>query len=160
MKFGVRKPSIKKSIKARTTGKVKRAIKQTVNPIYSKKGTGFIKNPEKSIKNSIYHKTTFDIIAPLKKHSSNNFEEHNYTYSSYSNNKVQSPQIYTILENNTVKIGKKTYNKKQIKKYLILYLFLSILYIFIGIYFFPFLIISLFLLYASYSYYKIYKLLK
>ena len=61
MKVGMRKPSLKKSLKARTTGRVKRAVKSTVNPFYGKEGMGFIKNPERSIKNSIYKKTTFSI---------------------------------------------------------------------------------------------------
>lgn len=59
MKIGIRKPSIKKSLKASTTGKLKRSIKSSINPLYGKKGIGFVKNPKKSIKNSIYHKTTF-----------------------------------------------------------------------------------------------------
>ena len=37
MKYGVRKPNVKKSIKARTTGKVKRQVKKAVNPLYGKK---------------------------------------------------------------------------------------------------------------------------
>ena len=37
MKFGIRTPSIKRSIKARTTGRVKRAVKKTVNPFYGKR---------------------------------------------------------------------------------------------------------------------------
>lgn len=37
MKIGVRKPSIKKSVKSRTTGKAKRQIKSTLNPTYGKK---------------------------------------------------------------------------------------------------------------------------
>lgn len=37
MKFGMRKPSIKKSFKARTTSKYKRAFKKSVNPFYGKK---------------------------------------------------------------------------------------------------------------------------
>lgn len=59
MKVGLRKPSLKKSFKARTTGKLKRKIKKTINPFYGKKGVGFIKNPKRSIKNKIYKKTTF-----------------------------------------------------------------------------------------------------
>ena len=59
MKVGIRKPSIKKSFKASTTGKLKRSIKGSINPLYGKKGMGFVKNPKKSIKSSIYHKTTF-----------------------------------------------------------------------------------------------------
>ena len=37
MKVGIRKPSIKKSISARTTGKVKRKLKRVANPFYGKK---------------------------------------------------------------------------------------------------------------------------
>ena len=57
----MRKPSLKKSIKARTTGKLKRKIKKSIIPGYGKKGIGFIKSPKKSIKNKIYKKTTFSI---------------------------------------------------------------------------------------------------
>ncbi len=61
MKIGMRKPSLKKSFKARTTGKLKRKIKKSVNPFYGKKGVGFIKNPKKSVKGKIYRKTTFGL---------------------------------------------------------------------------------------------------
>ena len=37
MKFEMRTPSIKKSIKARTTGKAKRAVKKALIPGYGKK---------------------------------------------------------------------------------------------------------------------------
>lgn len=39
MKIGIRKPSIKKAIKAKTVGKAKRAVKKAVNPVYGKKGS-------------------------------------------------------------------------------------------------------------------------
>ena len=58
MKAGIRKPSIKKSISARTTGKVKRKLKRVANPFYGKKGMGWIKNPKKALSNKIYKKTT------------------------------------------------------------------------------------------------------
>lgn len=61
MKFGMRKPNIKKSIKARTTGQIKRKAKKAINPIYEKKGMGFVKDPKKSIQNKIYKKTTFGL---------------------------------------------------------------------------------------------------
>lgn len=61
MKFGMRKPNVKKSIKARTTGKIKRKTKKAVNPLYGKKGVGVVKNPKKSIYNKVYKKTTFGI---------------------------------------------------------------------------------------------------
>lgn len=66
MKFGARKPSFKKRLKARTSGKIKRKVKKTINPLYGKKGIGFVKNPKRSIKNKIYKKTTFDPIKLLK----------------------------------------------------------------------------------------------
>ncbi len=59
MKFGMRKPSLKKMLKSKTTGKAKRKAKKTLNPLYGKKGIGFAKNPKKSIDNKIYKKTTF-----------------------------------------------------------------------------------------------------
>ncbi|WP_416435277.1 hypothetical protein [Lactococcus lactis] len=61
MKFGVRKPSIKKSFKARTTSKVKRKVKKTVIPAYGKKGVGMIKDPKKSVYNKVYKKTSFSL---------------------------------------------------------------------------------------------------
>lgn len=59
MKIGMRKPNVKKMVKARTTGKIKRKVKKALIPGYGKKGVGFIKSPTKSIKNKIYKKTTF-----------------------------------------------------------------------------------------------------
>lgn len=59
MKFGMRKPSVKRSLKARTTGRVKRSVKRKVVPGYGKKGMGWIKNPKKAAYNKVYKKTTF-----------------------------------------------------------------------------------------------------
>ena len=58
MKIGLRKRNFKKSFKAMTTGRIKRKLKSTVNPLYGKKNMGLLKNPEKAIKNKIYRKTT------------------------------------------------------------------------------------------------------
>lgn len=66
MKFGMRKPSIKKSFKARTTGKLKRRAKKAINPFYGKKGMGLINNPQKAIYNKVYRKTTFEVSDLLK----------------------------------------------------------------------------------------------
>ena len=49
MKFGVRTPSLKKSISARTTGRAKRSIKRALIPGYGKKGRGWITDPKKAI---------------------------------------------------------------------------------------------------------------
>lgn len=59
MKIGMRKPSIKRSLKARTTGKAKRQIKKALIPGYGKKGMGWIKDPKKAAYNKLYNKTTF-----------------------------------------------------------------------------------------------------
>ena len=61
MKMGVRKPSIKRSVKARTTGKLKRNVKKAVNPIYGKKGMGYINDPKKAVYNKVYNKTTIGV---------------------------------------------------------------------------------------------------
>ena len=61
MKFGFRTPSIKRSISARTTGRVKRAIKRAIIPGYGRKGMGLLTNPKKSIYNRVYRKTTFGL---------------------------------------------------------------------------------------------------
>ena len=66
MKVGIRKPSIKKSIKARTTGKLKRAVKKSVNPLYGKKGMGYINNPKKAVYNKVYNKTTVGVSDIIK----------------------------------------------------------------------------------------------
>ena len=62
MKVGMRKPSLKKSFSARTTGRIKREIKKSINPLYNKKGMGWVNDPEKSVYNKVYNKTTFSVI--------------------------------------------------------------------------------------------------
>ena len=62
MKIGFRKPNLKKSIKARTTGKVKRAAKRAVNPLYGKKDMGWVNDPKKAAYNKIYNKTTKSVF--------------------------------------------------------------------------------------------------
>ena len=66
MKYGIRKPSLRKSISARTTGRAKRAVKKALIPGDGKKGTGIIKNPRKALYNKVYHKTTFSIFDLFK----------------------------------------------------------------------------------------------
>lgn len=61
MKFGFRTPSLKKSFKARTTGRAKRAVKKSLIPGYGKKGMGWIKNPKKAAYNKVYNKTSFSL---------------------------------------------------------------------------------------------------
>ncbi|CUP72465.1 hypothetical protein [Clostridium baratii] len=58
MKIGMRTPSIKKSVSARTTGKFNRAVKSSINPLYGKKGMGWINDPKRAAYNKVYNKTT------------------------------------------------------------------------------------------------------
>ena len=62
----IRKPSIKKSFKARTTGRAKRAVKKAIIPGYGKKGMGWVKNPKKAAYNKVYNKTSVSIFDILK----------------------------------------------------------------------------------------------
>lgn len=62
MKVGARTPSVKKSVSARTKGKVTRTVKGSVNPLYGKKGMGYINNPKKAVYNKVYNKTTFSLF--------------------------------------------------------------------------------------------------
>lgn len=61
MKFGLRKPSLKRKIKARTTAKWKRQAKKAIIPGYGQKGMGYIKNPKRALYNKVYKKTSFSI---------------------------------------------------------------------------------------------------
>ena len=61
MKFGMRTPSLKRSISARTTGRAKKAVKRAIIPGYGKKGMGLL-HPKKALYNKVYRKTTFSIF--------------------------------------------------------------------------------------------------
>ena len=65
MKFGMRKPSLKKSLSARTKGRATRTIKKALIPGYGKKGMGIL-HPKKSLYNKVYRKTTFSIFDLFK----------------------------------------------------------------------------------------------
>ena len=75
MKIGMRKPSLTRSLKARTTSKWKRQAKKAIIPGYGKKGMGWVRNPKKAMYNKVYHKTTFglsDLFKSSKKKAKNN----------------------------------------------------------------------------------------
>ena len=61
MKFGMRTPSLKRSISARTTGRLNRAVKRAVLPGYGRRGMGWL-HPRKAIYNRLYRHTTFSIF--------------------------------------------------------------------------------------------------
>ena len=64
MKFGIRTPSLKKRISARTS--IKRQIVHRAG-LKMPKGYGWVRNPEKYLYNKVYNKTSFDIFKLLKK---------------------------------------------------------------------------------------------
>lgn len=66
MKFGIRKPNAKSSLKAMTTGRVKRAAKRAVIPGYGTKGMGWT-NPKKAVYNRVYNKTSIGLLDLIKK---------------------------------------------------------------------------------------------
>ena len=61
MKYGMRTPNVNKRISARTAGKVTRAMNKVVNPLYGKKGMGFVNDPRKAVYNKVYNKTTTSV---------------------------------------------------------------------------------------------------
>ena len=63
MKFGIRKPSLKKSLSAKFS--VKRRVKNALG-LRAPKGMGVITNPKKYIYNKVYNKTSFSIFNPPK----------------------------------------------------------------------------------------------
>ena len=63
MKFGMRKPSIRKSIAARTS--VKRYIRHSLG-VKAPRGWGWITNPKKALYNKVYRKTSFSIFDIFK----------------------------------------------------------------------------------------------
>ena len=61
MKYGMRKPSWKKSLSARTTGRAKRVIKRAIIPGYGTRGMGWL-HPKRALYNRVYRRTTFSIF--------------------------------------------------------------------------------------------------
>lgn len=64
MKFGVRKPSLKRSIAARTS--VKRMIRHNLG-LKAPEGMGFLTNPKKATYNRIYNRTSISLFDLLRK---------------------------------------------------------------------------------------------
>lgn len=100
MKFRFKKPSPKKSLKAKTTGKLKRKAKKAVNPLYGRKGVGLVKDPKKSLYNKVYKKTSDgikDIINSKQDgNNSNNAEMNsgsNINLSDYINIRIESGPV-------------------------------------------------------------------
>ena len=78
MKIRVRKPSISRSFKARTTGKITRSLKSSVNPLYGKKGMGYINDPKRAVKNAIYSRTTTSVYSSASRPRTNARSKNSY----------------------------------------------------------------------------------
>ena len=64
MKFGVRRPSIRKSIAARTS--VKRYVRNSLG-LKAPRGYGWLTNPKKAAYNRVYNRTSVSAWRLLKK---------------------------------------------------------------------------------------------
>jgi len=95
MKFGVRKPSLKRSIKARTTGKIKRQVKSAVNPLYGKKGMGYINDPKKAVYNKVYNKTSVGVKDVIDTPKSKSYINGTTRYSKTSASENANQSQYT-----------------------------------------------------------------
>ena len=151
MKFGYRKPSIKKSISARTTGRAKKAVKSAILPGYGKKGAGWVKNPKKATYNHIYNKTTKSIFdTTSSNNSSQNVSQSNISYNS---------NFETL--DGKIKVGNSYYTPSTLKGFAIFYLLIDCILIPISFYIMPFgiitLLFGLLLIYTAFSYFKLCK---
>lgn len=63
MKFGMRKPSLRKSIAARTS--TKRVVKNALG-LRAPRGYGWLTNPKKAAYNRVYDRTTFSFWSLLR----------------------------------------------------------------------------------------------
>ncbi|RWB65802.1 hypothetical protein [Mesorhizobium sp.] len=64
MKFGIRRPSIKRSLAARTS--VKRMVKQSLG-LKAPRGMGWVTDPKRAAYNRVYDRTTVSFWSLLKK---------------------------------------------------------------------------------------------
>jgi hypothetical protein len=64
MKFGMRKPSLKKSFAARTSAK--RALKNSLG-LKTPRGYGWLTNPKKAAYNRVYNRTSFSLASILRR---------------------------------------------------------------------------------------------
>ena len=62
MKYGVRKPSVRKSVSARTTGRLTRTANRSINPYYGSKGMGWVNDSHRAAYNKVYYKGTISLV--------------------------------------------------------------------------------------------------
>lgn len=107
MKFGLRTPSLKKRISAKTS--VKRYVRHSMG-LKMPKGTGIFTNPKKAVYNKVYNKTTFGIGDVTRTNSNkrpSSSSEDSQTYLPVSNNDPYrfSPQSFIGLIKSSDKFG-------------------------------------------------------
>ena len=155
MKFGIRKPSVKRSIKARSTGKLKRSVKKAVNPFYGKKGMGSVNNPKKAFYNKIYNKTTVGIRDVVNSSSANAYDMNFEIYEDETNISYSTPII---------DIQKYPYSAKMYNATRIFLIIISWFLIFASCFIMPigllFIALSLIFLAVAKTYKKVVKLKK
>ena len=94
MRSIIRKPSVKKSFSAKTTSKVTRTVKKVSNPIYGRKGVGYISNPQKALYNKVYRKTSAG-IQNISHTKNNNSSKKHAIYSEHQTVTVSSHIMVT-----------------------------------------------------------------
>lgn len=97
MKFGIRTPSISKSIKARTTGRVKRAVKSAVNPFYGKSGMGLVNDPSRAIYNFAYKRTTIGVLDILESKKARENSSFNNVFSKSKLNIYEKVEVEEVM---------------------------------------------------------------
>lgn len=164
MKMGIRTPNFKKSLKARTVGKYKRAAKRAINPTYGKKGSGFIKNPKKAVYNQVYRKTTIDGLTPVKKSSQKSQPNANTNKKAAQNPAYHKNKknVNIVIKGGKAKIGNRFYTKKAILRFRSVFIICGWIMILSGFALLPtgifFIALGIFFLICADSYKKIAKL--
>lgn len=115
MKIGFRTPSVKKSVKARTTGKIKRSVKKSVNPLYGKKGTGYITDPKKAVYNKVYNKTTFgtkDVYDAIDFDTTNhsNSDKSNFSSQTNASTNTKRKKVQVPIGEHDTKLSERIFN--------------------------------------------------
>lgn len=64
MKFGMRKPSLRKMVGARTSPA--RFVRHNLG-LKAPRGWGWVTNPRKAVYNRVYHRTTFSLWSVLRR---------------------------------------------------------------------------------------------
>lgn len=168
--MGFRTPNFKKSFKARTIGKYKRAAKHAINPMYGKKGTGFIKNPQKAMYNKAYNRITVDGLTPVKKTSqrskikANTITNKKSAQNTALHKSESKKNNNIIIKDGKAKIGNKFYTKKAILRFRSVFIICGWIMILSGFTLLPigvfFIVLGSILLICANTYKKIAKLIK